>query len=73
MIECDFHGLDGERVTVGISAGGAVMIDVYPAPLAPTDEPEPFGVALRGRDAFRLAEFVLDVLAKRDRDRERVP
>lgn len=54
MIERDFSGLDGERIT-----GGAVWIAL-----------EEDDVWIRGRDAFRLAEFLLDVLALRDRQRE---
>ena len=66
MIEQDFYGLDGEEVTVGVTEGGAVQIIVV-------DGDSGSSVWLRGRDAFRLAEFLLDVLAQRDRDREAPP
>jgi len=74
VIERDFYGLEGERITVGVAAGGAVEITVCPAHLIDEEEIRPgdgdFGVWLRGRDAFRLAEYLLDVLALRDRQRE---
>jgi hypothetical protein len=77
VIEHDFYGLDGERITVGVTAGGAVEISVCPADLIDEEEIRDgdgnFGAWMRGRDAFRLAEFIVETLAFRDRTRDEAP
>jgi hypothetical protein len=66
VIEQKFSGLDGERITFGISTSGAVEITV-------TNGDDRASAWMRGRDAFRLAEFLLHELDEFDREREEAP